>query len=123
MMAHAGTFDLIVNTVAVSHDLDPFVNLLKLDGTMAMVGIPADPHPSPSIAGLLGLRRSIAGSLVGGINETQEFLDFCAEHLILAQIETIPMQQIATAFERMARSEIKYRFVIDMKSLRAPQTV
>ena len=123
MMAHAGTFDLIVNTVAVSHDLDPFVNLLKLDGIMAMVGIPATPHPSPSIAGLLGLRRSIAGSLVGGINETQEFLDFCAERNILAQIETIPIQQIATAFERMARNEIKYRFVIDMKSLRAPQTV
>ena len=85
--------------------------------------LPADPHPSPSVAGLIGLRRSIAGSLVGGIEETEELLDFCAGHNILAQIETIPMQQIETAFERMARSEIKYRFVIDMKSLRAPQTV
>lgn len=121
MAAHAGSFDLIVNTVAVKHDLDPFLNLLQLDGTMALVGIPAESHPSPSVAGLIGLRRSLAGSLVGGIAETQELLDFCAEHGVLSQIEVIPMQQIETAFDRIVRSDIKYRFVIDMHSLREPQ--
>ncbi len=78
MAAHTASFDLIVNSVAVQHDLDPFLSLLQLDGTMALVGIPADSHPSPSVAGLIGLRRSLAGSLVGGIAETQELLDFCA---------------------------------------------
>jgi alcohol dehydrogenase (NADP+) len=121
MAAHTGSFDLIVNSVAVKHDLDPFLNLLQLDGTMALVGIPAEPHPSPSVAGLIGLRRSLAGSLVGGIQETQELLDFCAEHRVLAQIETTPIQQIQTAFDRMVKSDIKYRFVIDMNSLKEPQ--
>jgi alcohol dehydrogenase (NADP+) len=121
MSAHTGSFDLIVNSVAVKHDLDPFLNLLQLDGTMALVGIPAEPHPSPSVAGLIGLRRSLAGSLVGGIQETQELLDFCAEHGVLAQIETTPIQQIQTAFDRMVKSDIKYRFVIDMSSLKEPQ--
>jgi alcohol dehydrogenase (NADP+) len=120
MAAHTGSFDLIVNSVAVKHDLDPFLNLLQLDGTMALVGIPAEPHPSPSVAGLIGLRRSLAGSLVGGIQETQELLDFCAEHGVLAQIETTPIEQIQTAFDRMVKSDIKYRFVIDMNSLKEP---
>lgn len=118
MAAHARSLDLIVNSVAAKHDLDPFLNLLALNGTMALVGIPADSHPSPSVAGLVGLRRSLAGSLVGGIAETQELLNFCAEHNVLAQVETIPIQEIETAFQRMLRSDIKYRFVIDMASLR-----
>ena len=118
MAAHAGSFDLIVNSVAVQHNLDPFINLLQLDGTMTLVGIPAESHPSPSVAGLIGLRRSLAGSLVGGITETQELLDFCAEREVLAQIETIPIQKIQNAFDRMHGSDIKYRFVIDMQSLR-----
>jgi uncharacterized zinc-type alcohol dehydrogenase-like protein len=117
MAVHAASFDLIVNSVSATHDLDPFLNVLRLDGTMAVVGIPADPHPSPSGAGLIAFRRSLAGSLVGGIEETQELLDFCAEHKVLAQIETIPIQQIESAFKRMVRSDVKYRFVIDMQSI------
>lgn len=123
MAAHAGSLDLIVNSVAVRHDLNPFLGLLRLDSTMALVGIPAEPHPSPSVAALVGLRRGLAGSLVGGIAETQEMLDFCAEHGIVAQIEMTPIQKIETAFERMARSDIKYRFVIDMQSVREPGRV
>ncbi|MGF6779196.1 NAD(P)-dependent alcohol dehydrogenase [Paraburkholderia sp. GAS334] len=118
MAAHAGTLDLIINTVAVPHDLDAYTSLLGLNGTMALVGNPEDPHPSPSVATLLGGRRSIAGSLIGGIAETQRMLNFCATHGILADIETIRMQDIETAFERMLKSDVKYRFVIDMASLK-----
>jgi uncharacterized zinc-type alcohol dehydrogenase-like protein len=119
MAAQTGNLDFIINTVAIPHDLDPFLSLLKLNGTMVLVGIPAERHPSPSVASLIGLRRSLAGSLVGGISETQEMLDFCAEHSVLADVETIPMQEIETAFARMLRSDIKYRFVIDMASLKS----
>lgn len=118
MAAQTGSLDFIINTVAVPHDLDPFLSLLRINGTMALVGIPAERHPSPSVASLIGLRRSLAGSLVGGISETQKMLDFCAEHNVLADIEMIPMQEIETAFSRMLRSDIKYRFVIDMASLK-----
>ncbi len=83
--------------------------------------MPAEPHPSPSTASLIFGRRSLAGSLVGSISETQELLDFSAEHHVLAEIETLPMEQIESAFERMGRSDVKYRFVLDMKSLRQPQ--
>jgi D-arabinose 1-dehydrogenase-like Zn-dependent alcohol dehydrogenase len=92
--------------------------LLRHGGTMALVGIPEKPHPSPSVATLIGLRRSLAGSLVGGIKETQEMLDFCAEHGVVAETETIPMQEIETAFARMVKNDVKYRFVVDMKSLK-----
>lgn len=121
MSAHVGSLDLIVNSVVVKHDLDPFINLLSLEGTMALVGIPAEPHPSPSTAGVIFGRRSLAGSLVGSISETQQLLDFSAEHHVLAEIETLPMEQIETAFQRIGRSDVKYRFVLDMKSLRQPQ--
>jgi uncharacterized zinc-type alcohol dehydrogenase-like protein len=117
MKAHSGSFDFILNTVAVSHDLDAFLMLLKRDGTMTLVGAPAEPHPSPSVGLLVFKRRSLAGSLIGGIEETQEMLDFCAEHGIVSDIETIPMQEIDAAYERMLRSDVKYRFVIDMASL------
>ncbi|PTQ13164.1 hydroxyacid dehydrogenase [Sphingomonas oleivorans] len=120
MAAHANSFDFILNTVAAPHDLDAFLTLLKRDGTMTLVGAPAEPHPSPTVANLIFKRRHLAGSLIGGIEETQEMLDFCAEHGILADIETIPMQEIETAYERMLKSDVKYRFVIDMASLKQP---
>jgi uncharacterized zinc-type alcohol dehydrogenase-like protein len=117
MAKHAGSFDLILNTVAASNDLDQFTALLKRDGTMVLVGAPAAPHPSPSVTRLIGRRRQIAGSLIGGFKETQEMLDFCAEHNITSDIELIPIQKIDEAYERMLKSDVKYRFVIDMKSL------
>jgi uncharacterized zinc-type alcohol dehydrogenase-like protein len=118
LAAHAGSLDLIVNTVAVPHSLDTYLNLLRRDGTMALVGIPAEAHPSPSIASLIGGRRSLAGSLVGGIKETQDMLDFCAENNVVAEIEIVPMQQIENAFTRMVKNDVKYRFVVDIQSLK-----
>ena len=117
MAKHVGTFDLIINTVAASHNLDAFTALLKRDGTMVLLGVPAVPHPSPNVGSLIRRRRSIAGSLIGGIKETQEMLDFCAEHNIVSDIELIPIQQINTAYERMIKSDVKYRFVIDMATI------
>ncbi|KAI94857.1 hydroxyacid dehydrogenase [Rhodomicrobium udaipurense JA643] len=118
MAAHAGTFDFILNTVAASHNLDAFTALLKRDGTMTLVGVPSEPHPSPNVANLIFSRRAIAGSLIGGIRETQEMLDFCADHGIVADIEMISMQDIDAAFDRMLKSDVKYRFVIDMETLK-----
>ena len=119
MAAHVNSFDFILNTVAAPHNLDAFINLLKRDATMTLVGAPATPHPSPSVFGLIFKRRRIAGSLIGGIAETQEMLDFCAEHNIVSDIEMIGMQQINEAYERMLKSDVKYRFVIDMATLDA----
>jgi len=118
MNTQAGKLDFILNTVAQPHSLDVYLATLGHGGTMALVGIPEKPHPSPSVASLIGLRRSLAGSLVGGIKETQEMLDFCAENGVVAATETIPMQEIETAFARMVKNDVKYRFVVDMKSLR-----
>lgn len=118
MAAHANSFDLIVNTVAAPHGLDAFLALLKLDGTMTLVGAPASPHPSPNVFSLIMKRRRLAGSLIGGIRETQEMLDFCAQHGIVADIETIRMDEIESAYERMLESDVRYRFVIDMETLR-----
>jgi alcohol dehydrogenase (NADP+) len=117
MKAHRNSFDLIVDTVAASHDLDAFTALLKRDGTLTLIGAPEHDHPSPAVMNLLFKRRSIAGSMIGGIAETQEMLDFCAEHGIVADIEMIPIQQIEDAYERMLNSDVKYRFVIDNASL------
>ncbi|MDQ3207329.1 MAG: NAD(P)-dependent alcohol dehydrogenase [Gemmatimonadota bacterium] len=117
MAAHAISFDFILNTVAASHNLDPFINLLKRDGTMCLVGAPDQPHPSPSVTGLIFRRRGLAGSLIGGLKETQEMLDFCAKRGIVSDIEIIPIQGINQAYERMLKSDVKYRFVIDMASL------
>ncbi|MGG2399663.1 NAD(P)-dependent alcohol dehydrogenase [Pseudomonas sp. SH1-B] len=119
MAAHANSFDFILNTVAAPHDLNPFLNLLKRDATMTLVGAPDSPHPSPDVFGLIFKRRRLAGSLIGGIAETQEMLDFCAEHNIVSDIEMIPMQSINEAYERMLKSDVKYRFVIDMDTLQA----
>ena len=117
MKAHASSFDLILNTVAASHSLDAYTALLKRDATLVLVGAPQHPHPSPSIGTLIGKRRSIAGSLIGGIAETQEMLDFCAQKAIVADIELIGAQQIDEAYERMVKSDVKYRFVIDTATL------
>lgn len=119
MDKHAGSFNLIVSTVAVSHNLDPYLSLLKRDGTLVLVGAPEHPHPSPSVFNLVFRRRAIAGSIIGGIKETQEMLDFCAKHNIVSDIELIPIQKINEAYERMLKSDVKYRFVIDMASLKA----
>jgi uncharacterized zinc-type alcohol dehydrogenase-like protein len=118
MAKHANSFDLILDTVAASHNLDAYTSLLKRDGTLVLVGAPAQPHPSPAIFNLLLKRRRIAGSIIGGIPETQEMLDFCAERNIVSDIEQIPIQAIDKAYERMLRSDVKYRFVIDMASLK-----
>ena len=117
MAAHANSFDFILNTVAAPHNLDAFLALLKLDGTMTLVGAPGTPHPSPNVFGLIMKRRRLAGSLIGGIAETQEMLDFCAEHGIVSDIEVIPMAGINDAYERMLKSDVKYRFVVDMATV------
>lgn len=117
MSAHAKSLDFILNTVAAPHDLDAFFTLLKRDGTMTLVGAPASPHPSPQVFNLIMKRRSLAGSMIGGIPETQEMLDFCAEHGIVSDIEMIRADQINDAYERMLKGDVKYRFVIDSSSL------
>jgi uncharacterized zinc-type alcohol dehydrogenase-like protein len=117
MAAQASQLDLIVNTVAAPHDLDAFLSLLKRDGTMVLVGAPATPHPSPQVFNLITKRRAIAGSMIGGIPETQEMLDFCAQHGIVADIEMIRADQINEAYERMLKGDVKYRFVIDNATL------
>jgi uncharacterized zinc-type alcohol dehydrogenase-like protein len=115
---HANSFDFILDTVAAPHDLDTYLGLLKRDGTLCLVGAPDHPHPSPSAFALILKRRSLAGSAIGGIKETQEMLDYCAEHEIVSDIELIPIQQIDRAYDRMLKSDVKYRFVIDLASLR-----
>jgi len=117
MAQHALSFDFILNTVAAPHDLDQYMALLKRDGSMCLVGVPDSPHPSPNIANLIFKRRSLAGSLIGGIKETQEMLDFCAEHNITSDVEVIKMDYVNDAFERMLKSDVRYRFVIDMATI------
>ena len=119
MAEHANSFDFILNTVAAPHDLDAFLVLLKREGTMTLVGVPATPHPSPQVFNLIFKRRHLAGSLIGGIKETQEMLDFCAEHGLISDIEMIGIQDIDAAYDRMLKSDVKYRFVIDMASLKS----
>ncbi len=118
MQRHLNSFDFILNTVAAPHNLDAYLELLKRDATMCLVGAPENPHPAPNVFNLVFRRRRLAGSLIGGIKETQEMLDFCAAHHIVSDIEMISMPQINEAYERMLRSDVKYRFVIDMASLK-----
>lgn len=120
MKAQAGSLDFIINTVAFPHQLDPFLRTLKLDGTMTLVGAPSEPHPATSTWSFIQKRRRLAGSLIGGIAETQEMLDFCAKHGITSDIERIEMKQINGAYERMLKSDVKYRFVIDMATVAQP---
>lgn len=117
MAKHVQSFDLIVNTVAAPHDLDALLSLLKRDGTMTLVGAPATNHPSPDVFNLIMKRRTLAGSMIGGILETQEMLDFCAENNIVSDIELIRADEINTAYERMLKGDVKYRFVIDNATL------
>ena len=117
MARYTNQLNFILNTVAAPHELDPYLQLLKKDATMTLVGAPADPHPASQVFNLIFKRRKLAGSLIGGIAETQEMLDFCARHGIVSDIEIIPMQYINHAYERMLKSDVKYRFVVDMASL------
>jgi uncharacterized zinc-type alcohol dehydrogenase-like protein len=117
MRAHAGSFDLILDTVAASHSLDAFSSLLKRDGTLVLVGVPEHPHPAPNVGNLIFKRRAIAGSLIGGLPETQEMLDFCAEKGIVSEIEMIAARDIDAAYARMVKSDVKYRFVIDTATM------
>jgi uncharacterized zinc-type alcohol dehydrogenase-like protein len=117
MKRHAGSFDFILDTVSVPHNLDALTALLKRDATLCLVGAPSQPHPSPAVFNLVFKRRQIAGSLIGGIRETQEMLDFCGAQGITSDIELIRMQEINVAYERMLKSDVKYRFVIDIASL------
>jgi uncharacterized zinc-type alcohol dehydrogenase-like protein len=118
MARHAASFDLIIDTVATTHDLAPYFNLLKRDATMVQVGAPEHPLPI-AVFPLLMRRRNFAGSAIGGIAETQEMLDFCAANKLAADVEVIPIQKINEAYERMLKSDVKYRFSIDMSSLAA----
>ncbi|RSK38618.1 NAD(P)-dependent alcohol dehydrogenase [Mangrovimonas spongiae] len=117
MAKHAASFDFILNTIPVGHKMDPYIQLLKIDATMVIVGAvePLEPFHG---GGLIMGRKRVAGSLIGGIKETQEMLDFCGEHNIVSDIEMINMQDINTAYDRVVKSDVKYRFVIDMKSLK-----
>ncbi len=117
MKQHAGTFDFILDTVSADHDVNAYLATLKLDGTMCMVGVPPNPQPIHAFS-LIMPRKQLAGSLIGGIAETQEMLDFCGKHNLACDIELIKMQEINEAYERMLKSDVKYRFVIDMASLK-----
>ncbi len=117
MKAQANSFDFLLNTIPVGHDVDPYVNLLKRDATMVLVGA-IEPLTRVNSAMLVRLRKNIAGSMIGGIKETQEMLDFCGEHQVLPEVEMINIQNINEAWDRVVKADVKYRFVIDMDSLR-----
>jgi uncharacterized zinc-type alcohol dehydrogenase-like protein len=117
MQKHAGSFNFILDAVSAEHDVNAYLSLLKRDGTLTLVGAPEKPFPVSAFNFLMG-RRSLAGSAIGGIRETQEMLDFSADHGITADIELIRIEQINHAYERLLKSDVKYRFVIDMASLR-----
>jgi uncharacterized zinc-type alcohol dehydrogenase-like protein len=112
----AGRFDLIVDTVSAEHDLGPYLGALKVDGAMVLVGVPPKPAAVHAFS-LIGGRKSLSGSLIGGIAETQEVLDFCAEKQVAADVEVIPMQAVDEAYERMLKGDVRYRFVIDLATL------
>jgi uncharacterized zinc-type alcohol dehydrogenase-like protein len=118
MQKQQGSFDFILDAVSAQHDINAYLTLLKLDGTLVQVGAPGEPLPV-SVFNLLMGRRSFAGSCIGGIAETQEMLDFCAEHGIVSDIELIPIQKINEAWERLLKQDVHYRFVIDMASLKS----
>jgi uncharacterized zinc-type alcohol dehydrogenase-like protein len=117
MAKHAGSFDLIVDTVSADHSLDAYMALLKLDATLCMVGVPPNPQQIAAFSLILP-RRNLAGSCIGGIPETQEMLDWCGQHGVACDIELIRMDQINEAYERMLRQDVRYRFVIDMATLK-----
>jgi uncharacterized zinc-type alcohol dehydrogenase-like protein len=118
MAKHAGSFDFIIDAVAADHDINAYIQLLRRDGNLTMVGAPEKPLPI-SVFGLIFARRSFSGSLIGGIAETQEMLDFCGENNITSDVEVIPIQKVNEAYERVVKSDVKYRFSIDMASLKS----
>jgi alcohol dehydrogenase (NADP+) len=117
MEKHVNSFDFILDTVSAQHDVNAYLNLLKRDGTLTLVGAPEQPLPTAAFS-LIFKRRNFAGSLIGGIAETQEMLNFCAEHNLVSDIELIPMDKINEAYERLLKQDVKYRFVIDMATLK-----
>jgi uncharacterized zinc-type alcohol dehydrogenase-like protein len=118
MAKHAGSFDFILDAVAADHDLNAYINLLRRDGNLTLVGAPENPLPV-SVFGLIFGRRSVSGSPIGGLAETQEMLDFCGAHNITSDVEVIPIQKLDEAYERLLKSDVKYRFSIDMASLKS----
>src|SRR5260370_522072 len=112
----ADQFHYVINTVSAPHDLNPFINLLKRDGTMTLVGVPPK-APEIQVFSLIARRRHLAASLMGGIRETQEMLNYCADKKIASDVEVIPVKDINEAYERMIKGDVKYRFVIDMDTL------
>ena len=118
MQQHAGSFDFILDTVSANHDINAYLNLLRLDGNITLVGAPEKPLEVAAFS-LIMARRSLSGSNIGGIAETQEMLDFCGEHNITADVEVIPIQKVNEAYERLLKSDVKYRFCIDMASLKS----
>ena len=118
MQQHAGSFDFILDTVSADHDINAYLNLLGRDGNITLVGAPEKPLNIAAFSLIMG-RRSLSGSMIGGIAETQEMLDFCGEHNITADVEVIPIQKVNEAYERLLKSDVKYRFSIDMASLKS----
>jgi uncharacterized zinc-type alcohol dehydrogenase-like protein len=118
MAKHAGSFDFILDCVSAPHDVNPYLNLLRLNGTLCQVGLPEE-APSISPFGIITNRRSFAGSMIGGMKETQEMLDYCAENDIVSEIELTSVDKLAEAYDRVVKSDVKYRFVIDMATLKA----
>ena len=118
MAKHAGSFDFILDAVSADHDINALLGLLRRDGNLCMVGAPEKPIPV-SVFNLIFGRRSLSGSPIGGIPETQEMLDFCGTHHITADVEIIPIQKVNEAYERLVKSDVKYRFSIDMASLKS----
>jgi len=117
MAKHRSSFDFILDAVSAEHDINAYLSLLKLDGNLTLIGAPEKPLPVAAFS-LLMPRRSFSGSGIGGIAETQEMLDFCAEHGIVSEVEIIPIQKVNEAYDRLLKGDVKYRFVIDMASLK-----
>jgi uncharacterized zinc-type alcohol dehydrogenase-like protein len=118
MQKHAGSFDFVLDTISADHDINAYIQLLRRDGNITLVGAPTKPLAVAAF-GLLFGRHSLSGSLIGGIQETQEMLDYCGAHNITADVEVIPIQEVNEAYERLLKSDVKYRFVIDMASLKS----
>ncbi|MFC1826811.1 NAD(P)-dependent alcohol dehydrogenase [Thermodesulfobacteriota bacterium] len=118
MQKHAGSFDFILDTISAEHDINAYINMLGLEGNITLVGAPEKPLPVSAFALIFG-RKSVSGSLIGGIKETQEMLDFCGQQNIIADVEVIPIQNVNEAYERLIESDVKYRFSIDMATLKS----
>lgn len=118
MQQHAGSFDFILDTISADHDINAYLNLLRLDGNITLVGAPPKPLSVAAFSLIMG-RRNLSGSNIGGIAETQQMLDFCGEHNITASVEVIPIQKVNEAYDRLLKSDVKYRFSIDMASLKS----